>query len=130
MRLIRVGIGLGVVAILFAIFALTSRPREALPSMKPYIVSERHGYQTAQLADGGTPIEFTRTMEVHDLTSSEFQRILKAEGRGEYGYWSVGQGSFAGKPPSGKLKTVQYWHRLSWNELLWLRMTRAKGFQY
>jgi hypothetical protein len=127
MRLIRVGIGITVVAILFAIFAMTSRPREDLRSLRPYITSETDEYRTEQLDNGKERIEFARTMVVHDLTLPEFQRILKTESRGESGFWSMGLGKIAGKPA---VFQVQYWHGLSWNEILWLRMTRAKGFQY
>jgi len=124
--------------IALGIFLGFSKPHDAIPGLRPYVSSETDRF-TMQTRPGlpQMPI-YEQTLVVHDLTSNKLREIfVKAAHKGSVGY----SASIETPPdmfkmlahPHGPMHVpvmtdepvtkVVAWHGLSWNEILYARLT-------
>lgn len=125
MRLIKAVIGLVVIMIAFAIFWLTSAPRDFTPDLRPYIVSETTEYVHGQDSSGQESIYKVSTIKLQPMIFDRAAKLGSAAGRAEvvasmtpveFDWFK----SHPGKTPL--VSKIRITAPLSWNEAFWLRI--------
>lgn len=138
MTRLRFLMGFAAIVIAFAVFAIMSKPHDAIPGLRPYVTSETDRF-AIQTRPGlpKMPI-YEQTLVVHDLTENALREIFsQSTHEGSEGYSASLEASpdlfkMLSHPHApmhlplmtdARVTKVVVWHGLTWNEILYARMT-------
>ena len=135
MKLRQVAMGVLFVLIAFAVFALTSQPKDQLPELQPYVTSKTNSYYVEDTATGKPRYVFEQKYTLDGrLDLSQVQAMTSSVKPGTshgFSYFTDLPemkirgipSSFTAPGPKSVVSAVKYWRELKWNQILWVRLT-------
>lgn len=123
MRLAKFTIGLLVVIVLFASFVVTSRQRDEMPKLRPYISSQsEHYFKNVPFLQGSV---YARKIQVHDLSVDQAFTLIGGRRDQDHDFEMRIADNSLTSIPTGRQQVVEIiWSKsLRWNEVLFLRIT-------